>query len=205
MMTGAAAVVSLAASHTAGQAMVRRAKLVRTMTKSAATAAQISDAAARFARRGLIPQGRSRIPASAATHSAPRSRCRDNNDRVAARSALVALDTLCARSPSRTRHSGRAGRTCCAGVAFLCGRARRSLWSSRTWNGHGDDSLGCRRHDHRRSITCAQYECGKYCGKGNRISHHHSSSVFGQRLSALLRAQSKNTASLLPPSARWRT
>ena len=55
MMSGAAAVMSLAASRTAGQAMARHAKLVRTMTQSAATAAQLSGAAARLAHRGLIP------------------------------------------------------------------------------------------------------------------------------------------------------
>ena len=55
MMTAAAAVMSLAASRTAGQAIARRAKLVRTMTQSAATTAQLSGAAARLARRGLKP------------------------------------------------------------------------------------------------------------------------------------------------------
>jgi hypothetical protein len=55
MMSGAAEVMSLAASRTAGQAMARHAKLVRTMTQSAATAAQLSGAAARLAHRGLIP------------------------------------------------------------------------------------------------------------------------------------------------------
>jgi hypothetical protein len=55
MMTGAAAVMSLAASRTAGQAIARRAKLVRTMTQAAATTAQLSGAAARLAQRGLKP------------------------------------------------------------------------------------------------------------------------------------------------------
>jgi hypothetical protein len=55
MITGAAAVMSLAASRTAGQAMARHAKLVRTMTQSAATTAQLSGAAARLAQRGLKP------------------------------------------------------------------------------------------------------------------------------------------------------
>ncbi len=55
MMSSAAAVMSLAASRTAGQAMARHAKLVRTMTQSAATTAQLSGAAARLAQRGLIP------------------------------------------------------------------------------------------------------------------------------------------------------
>ena len=55
MMRGMAAVMSLAASRTAGQAMTRHAKLVRTMTQSAATTAQLSGAAARLAQRGLKP------------------------------------------------------------------------------------------------------------------------------------------------------
>ena len=55
IMRGAAAVMSLAASRTAGQAMARHAKLVRTMTHSAGTTAQLSGAAARLAQRGLKP------------------------------------------------------------------------------------------------------------------------------------------------------
>jgi hypothetical protein len=55
MMTGAAAVMSIAASRTAGQAMARHAKLVRTMMQSTATTAQLSGAAARLAQRGLKP------------------------------------------------------------------------------------------------------------------------------------------------------
>jgi hypothetical protein len=55
MMTGTAAVMSLAASRTAGQAMARRAKLVRTMTQSLATTAQLSGVAARLAQSGLKP------------------------------------------------------------------------------------------------------------------------------------------------------
>ena len=55
MTRGAAAVMSLAASRTAGQAMARHAKLVRTMTQSAGTTAQLSGAAARLAQRGLKP------------------------------------------------------------------------------------------------------------------------------------------------------
>ena len=54
-MSAAAAVMSLAASRSVGQAMARHAKLVRTLTKSAATTTQLSSAAARLARRGLIP------------------------------------------------------------------------------------------------------------------------------------------------------
>jgi hypothetical protein len=55
MVTGAAAVMALAASRTAGQAVARHAKLVRTMTQSAATTAQLAGAAARLAQRGLKP------------------------------------------------------------------------------------------------------------------------------------------------------
>lgn len=55
MMAGAAAVMSLAASRTAGQALARHAKLVRAMTQSAATATQLSGAAGRLAQRGLKP------------------------------------------------------------------------------------------------------------------------------------------------------
>ena len=55
MMAGAAVVMSLAASRTAGQAMARHAKLVRTMTQSAAATAQLSGAAGRLAQRGLKP------------------------------------------------------------------------------------------------------------------------------------------------------
>ena len=55
MMTGAAAVMSLAASRTAGQAMARQAKLVRTMMQSTATTAQLFGSATRLAQRGLNP------------------------------------------------------------------------------------------------------------------------------------------------------
>lgn len=55
MMRAMAAVMSVAASRTPGQAMARHAKLVRTMTQSAATTAQLSGAAARLAQRGLQP------------------------------------------------------------------------------------------------------------------------------------------------------
>jgi hypothetical protein len=55
MMAGTATVVSLAASRTAGQAMARQAKLLRTMTQSAATTARLSGVAARLAQRGLKP------------------------------------------------------------------------------------------------------------------------------------------------------
>lgn len=55
VMAGAAAVMSLAASRTTGQAMARHAKLVRTMTHSVATTAQLSGAAGRLTQRGLKP------------------------------------------------------------------------------------------------------------------------------------------------------
>lgn len=55
LMTGAAAVMSLAASRTVSQAMARHAKLVRTMMQSTATTAQLSGAAARLTQRGLKP------------------------------------------------------------------------------------------------------------------------------------------------------
>jgi hypothetical protein len=55
MMTTAAALMSLAASRTAGQAMARQLALVRAMTQSAPTAVQMSVCAARIARRGLAP------------------------------------------------------------------------------------------------------------------------------------------------------
>ena len=54
MMTGAAAIMSLAASRTPGQAVARHARLVRTMTPSTGTA-QFSAASARLAQRGLKP------------------------------------------------------------------------------------------------------------------------------------------------------
>lgn len=55
LTAAAAAVTSLATSRTAGQAVARRAKLVRTFTRSAATTAQLSGAATRLAQRGLKP------------------------------------------------------------------------------------------------------------------------------------------------------
>jgi len=55
MMAGATALMSLAASRTAGQALARQAKLVRTMTASAATTGQLARATARVAERGLKP------------------------------------------------------------------------------------------------------------------------------------------------------
>ena len=55
MKTGAAAMMSLAASRTPTQAIARHAKLVRTMTQSAGTTAQLSAASARLAHRGLKP------------------------------------------------------------------------------------------------------------------------------------------------------
>jgi hypothetical protein len=55
MMRGATAVMSLAASRTAGQAIARQAKLIRTMMEAAPAATQLSGAAARVVRRGLNP------------------------------------------------------------------------------------------------------------------------------------------------------
>lgn len=55
MMTGAAALTSLAASRTAGQGMARQVKLVRTIMQSAGITAQMSGAAARLAQHGLKP------------------------------------------------------------------------------------------------------------------------------------------------------
>ena len=55
MMTAAAAVMSLATSQTASQAMARHAKVVRIMAESAGTGAQLSGAAARLAQHGLKP------------------------------------------------------------------------------------------------------------------------------------------------------
>jgi hypothetical protein len=55
MLTGATAMMSLAASRTAGQSMARQAKLVRTMTQSAVTVSQLSSSAARLAKRGVKP------------------------------------------------------------------------------------------------------------------------------------------------------
>lgn len=55
MMAGAAAVMSLAASRTASQAMARHVRLVRTMMESAPATTQLSGATARLAQRGLKP------------------------------------------------------------------------------------------------------------------------------------------------------
>ena len=55
MLTGVTDIMALAASRTAGQSIARQAKLVRTMTRSAGTASQLSASAARLAQRGLNP------------------------------------------------------------------------------------------------------------------------------------------------------
>jgi hypothetical protein len=55
MLTGATAMMSLAASRTAGQSMARQAQLFRNVTRSATTAAQLSGSVARLARSGLKP------------------------------------------------------------------------------------------------------------------------------------------------------
>ena len=56
MLTGTAAILSLAASATPGQSVARQTKLVRdTMTHSAVATSQLSKSAARLAHRGLKP------------------------------------------------------------------------------------------------------------------------------------------------------
>ncbi len=54
-LAAATAMMSLAGSRTVSQALARQARLVRTMTRSAGTTAQLSGATARLARRGLKP------------------------------------------------------------------------------------------------------------------------------------------------------
>jgi|ERR1700674_1160932 hypothetical protein len=55
MLAGATDMWSLAASVTAGQALVRHAKLVRTLSGGAVSASRLSTSAARIAQRGLKP------------------------------------------------------------------------------------------------------------------------------------------------------
>lgn len=55
MVTGSAAVASLAASRDIGQFVARQAKLVDTVTRAAATAHEWSDSSALLAGRGLHP------------------------------------------------------------------------------------------------------------------------------------------------------
>jgi hypothetical protein len=55
MLTAATDMMSLAASRTVSQSMARQAKLMRTMTRSAVTASELSGSAARLAHRGLKP------------------------------------------------------------------------------------------------------------------------------------------------------
>jgi hypothetical protein len=55
MMTGTAALMSLAASRSSGQSITRQAKLAKTLSRSAITASELSDSTARLARRGLKP------------------------------------------------------------------------------------------------------------------------------------------------------
>ena len=55
MIRGASAVMSLAASRTADQAIARQAAIIRIMTEAAPTAAYLSGAAAQVVRRGLNP------------------------------------------------------------------------------------------------------------------------------------------------------
>jgi hypothetical protein len=55
MVTGTAALMSLATSRSVGQSFARQAKLAQTVSRSAITACQLSDSTARLARRGLKP------------------------------------------------------------------------------------------------------------------------------------------------------
>ncbi len=55
MLSGAMALTTLATSRTPGQSMARQAKLVRTMTQSAAMGSQLTGSVARLAQRGLKP------------------------------------------------------------------------------------------------------------------------------------------------------
>lgn len=55
MLAGIAAMMSLAGSRTAGQAIKRQARLARTMVQTAGTGARISGSSAQLALRGLKP------------------------------------------------------------------------------------------------------------------------------------------------------
>lgn len=55
MLASAADAFALATSMTAGQALARQAKLVKTLTRGAASATTLTNAAARVAHRGLKP------------------------------------------------------------------------------------------------------------------------------------------------------
>lgn len=55
MLTSATAVMSLAASRTAGEAMKRQAAVIRTITQSAGAASRLSGSTARVAQGGLKP------------------------------------------------------------------------------------------------------------------------------------------------------
>jgi hypothetical protein len=55
MLAGATDMLSLATSLTPGQALVRQAKLISTLTQGGVRASQLSTSAARIARRGLKP------------------------------------------------------------------------------------------------------------------------------------------------------
>jgi hypothetical protein len=55
MLTGTAALMSLAASRSVGQSITRQAKLAQTLSRSAITASELFDSTARLARRGLKP------------------------------------------------------------------------------------------------------------------------------------------------------
>jgi len=55
MVTGAAALMSLAASRSVGQSIARQAKLAESVSRSAKIASGLSDSTAQVARRGLKP------------------------------------------------------------------------------------------------------------------------------------------------------
>jgi hypothetical protein len=55
MVTGTAALMSLATSRSVGQSITRQAKLAGTLSRSAITASELSNSTARLARRGLKP------------------------------------------------------------------------------------------------------------------------------------------------------
>lgn len=55
MLAGATDILSLATSRTAGQAVARQARLIRTLTRGAVSAPRLSSSAARLAQRGLKP------------------------------------------------------------------------------------------------------------------------------------------------------
>ena len=55
ILAGATDMLSLATSRTAGEAMARQAKMIRTLARGAASASQLSTSSARLTQRGLKP------------------------------------------------------------------------------------------------------------------------------------------------------